>query len=316
MRLSEQFQNSCLYRCVVTHRRRKPVRNAFEYGIFMFYIDLEEARRYRREAGFWQRLLLNINGPGLFSFQDRDHFRFLNPSVQSEYSDVQPDNDSLPTRRALLDCMQAAGYDFRPGRIRLLTNLRVLGYAFNPVSFYFIEDEHNQPALLLAEVNNTFGEQMPYFIELRDATESKLSKKQNRSQHRDLIPENTTDRQSWHRHRTRKNFYVSPFLHHHLDFAFRFQVPRAKLDIIINTMRDRETVLFASLNGRRAELSASNLWRFFISFPLVTLKVIIAIHYQALKLFLKRVPHYGKQWSDRELGRRKSATNSTGEQAA
>jgi DUF1365 family protein len=148
------------------------------------------------------------------------------------------------------------------GRICLLTNLRYFGYGFNPVSFYFCFDDNDRPRAVLAEVNNTpWGEQHCY-----------------------LVPH------SAERPLQKKEFHVSPFMD--LDMHYRWTVgaPGERLTIHIENLRDSERLFDAALAFRRAPLTGMNLARMMIGFPFMTFKVIGAIYFEALRLWLKKVP--------------------------
>jgi DUF1365 family protein len=158
----------------------------------------------------------------------------------------------------------------RPARVQLLTLPRLLGYTFNPVSVFFCFDENNRPLTSVIQVGNTFGELKPY-----------------------LVPCDPTGR-GFHV-RVPKNYYVSPFSTLNLEFDFRFELPGPRLRLAIDDYSGSERVLISTVTGAREELTAPNLARFTLRYPLVTLKVIFFIHWEALRLWLKKIPFRMKE---------------------
>jgi len=163
----------------------------------------------------------------------------------------------------------------RPARIQLLTLPRLLGYTFNPVSVFFCFDENDRPLTSVIQVGNTFGELKPYLVPCEPA---------GRGFHI----------------RVPKNYYVSPFSALDLEFDFRFDLPGHRLRLAIDDYSGGERVLISTVTGAREELTAANLARFTLRYPLVTLKVIFLIHWEALRLWLKKIPFRMKE-SDPEL---------------
>lgn len=163
-----------------------------------------------------------------------------------------------------------------PGRILLVTNARFLGYTFNPISIWFCEAADGNPLGAIAEVGNTFGELKPYFV-----------------------PPGERGFQL----RTVKEFYVSPFSDLDWEFDFRFAAPGERLGVWIDVYRRGEKALVSSFSGRKVSLSSSSLLRQTGKFPFVTLRVIGLIHWQALRLWWKRVPYHRKEeFPERQRG--------------
>lgn len=157
------------------------------------------------------------------------------------------------------------------GRIMLLTNVATFGYNFNPVSFYFCFDKEDNPVCVVPEVGNTFNELKPYFIGHAK------------------IDGNTF------KARMEKLFYVSPFIPHNVFFDFNLTVPNDNLKIKIDDYKENDRVFITNLSGRRKELTNYNLFKYMVKYPFVTLKVISAIHWQALKLIIKKVSYFKKE---------------------
>lgn len=155
-------------------------------------------------------------------------------------------------------------------RIRLVTMPRIAGYIFNPVCFYFISDSEGRPLQAVVEVTNTFREKKAYTIRQPEA---------GRDRFRMVTP---------------KHFYVSPFSSLETEFDFRLAVPGEQIEIHINDLEGGETTLVSWIRGRRRELDNRRLVITSIKYPLLTLQVIAKIHWQALKLWLRKLPFHRK----------------------
>lgn len=254
--------NSCLYKARVMHNRLAPKVHRFHYEIFMFYLDLDEIDGLSKQLKFMSRNRFN-----LFNFRDKDHLQLPREN---------PDT-SKNTRAHITEYLAANGITIGNGRIMVLTNLCTLGYQFNPVSFYFCYDEAGQPVCSIVEVCNTFLEMKPYFLgsDTKQGENFKLN--------------------------TGKYFYVSPFIDMDTNFDFDLQIPGEKLHLKIDDYDKLGKRFFIStLSGQRKPLKDTTLLLYFLSFPLITLKVITLIHWQALKLWLKKIPFH-KKADDMEL---------------
>jgi DUF1365 family protein len=150
------------------------------------------------------------------------------------------------------------------GAIRLLAMPRVLGHAFNPLSVFFCYRADGGLAATLYQVNNTFGERHSYLIPAPSGTR--------------MI------RQS-----CRKVFYVSPFMPMEMEYRFRVVPPARRVSVVIDGLGGQGRLITASLSGRRAELSDGALLRAFLGAPALGLKVVGGIHWEALKLWRKKV---------------------------
>ena len=198
--------------------------------------------------------LISRNSTGLYEFRDSDHY--------------QEEGKNL--RESIESYLYEQGIEKPIGKIRIVTNLRFFGHVFNPVSFYFIESTDGNPLGAIAEVGNTFKEQKLFFLSV-----------------------GTFDRGAY-RSNQKKNFYVSPFSD--LDTLFRFALkePGEKLAISINEQQHGAIYFQSLLSGQRELLTKTSLTGETIRFPFLTLKVVLGIHWQALRLFLKGVRHRKK----------------------
>ena len=196
--------------------------------------------------------LFSRNRFNLFSFHDRDH----------------GERDGSPLRPWIERHLRRDGIDLDGGRIFLHAMPRLLGYVFNPLSVYWCYDAAGTLRALVYEVKNTFGEQHVYCLPVTEPN-----------------AQNAPVRQ-----RAAKEFYVSPFIPMEAKYRFAVWPPEETLSIVIRQSVREGELLIATHTGRRRALSDAALLRAFVVFPLVTLKVIAAIHWQALRLWLKGAP--------------------------
>lgn len=195
---------------------------------------------------------LSYNRFNWATYDERDHFG----------------NPHLSLRQRLEQNAAAHGVLLPDGQVFLLTHLRYLGYNFNPVSFFYCYDKQERLRLVLAEVNSTFGESHNYWL----------------SQSNELSSPNAK------RYRTAKAMHVSPFMGMKLDYTFTITPPGSKLVVHMDTIEDGKPFFDAMLKLEREPWSARSLHRALLSHPWMTAKVIFAIHWEALRLYLKKVP--------------------------
>lgn len=233
----------------ISHARIRPRRNAFRYGLCYFAIPVSQWTRGTR-AGFF-----SIDRFNLFSVRSRDY----------------GDGSGLPAEW-IKGILQSHSLGEADGEIMLVTLPRLLGYAFNPVSFWFCFDKDRGLRAVLAEVNNTFGERHCYMCCRED--------------------HGRIDRDA--RLSVRKVFHVSPFLEVKGAYRFGFAFDAERLAVQIDLLDDEGICLATAMNGRPKAMTAGGLIRAALSYPLQTLQVVALIHYQAAKLFLKGVRNYRK----------------------
>lgn len=241
---------NALYECTVVHCRLKPKRNPFIYRVFMFSVDIDELPGLgRRFFGF------SHNRFNLFSIDDRDHIDLGKPGG---------------IRANLTEWLAGQGISCpSDSRIRLLTFPRVLGYGFNPVSFYYVEAADGTPLAAVAEVVNTFREMKLYAMDSKQ-------------------PDG-----SWHR-RVAKNFYVSPFSDPGDEFDFKLGIPAGSWRVNIDDHDAEGKVLVSSVRGERRDLKSTRLLWYAVKYPLLSLKIIGLIHWHALRLWIGKVPYFRK----------------------
>ena len=245
---------AALYVGDVMHARLKPVGHRFSYRVMSLLIDLD-----RLEVADRQTPLFGVNRRALYSFHEADH----------------GDRDGSSLRLYAQRCAAEHGIDLTGGRVLLLCYPRLFGYTFNPLSVYYCYRADGQPALLIYEVRNTFGDIHAYVLPVTLG---------------DISPAGIRQTQD-------KRFYVSPFIEMTMRYHFRVMLPQDRVKLRILETNSEGPLLSATFNGQRRILTTRELLRSFFSLPLVTLKIIAAIHWEALRLWLKGVrlvPHPGK----------------------
>ena len=155
-------------------------------------------------------------------------------------------------------------------QIKLLCYPRIFGYVFNPLSVFYIYDKNSDLIAILYEVKNTFGEQHSYIF--------KTKKEQNLIQHV-----------------CKKKFHVSPFIEINCAYFFRLLKPGNKISVIIDVQDSEGKILYASQDGVKSELNNNNLFKSYLKHPLMTFKIIIAIHFEAFKLWTKGIKFIKKK---------------------
>ena len=183
----------------------------------------------------------------LFGFRARDH----------------GDGSATPLRAQVERRLADAGVTFDGGPVRLLCLPRVLGYVFNPLSLYFCWRRDGGLAAIIYEVSSTFGERHSYVV-AADALDGGPV-----------------------RQGADKRLHVSPFLPMDLRYAFRVTPPGERLGVVIDTCDAEGVILHASFHGERRPLTDATLLRAFATHPLLTLKVTLGIHWEAVKLIAK-----------------------------
>ncbi|WP_343224051.1 DUF1365 domain-containing protein [Nitratireductor kimnyeongensis] len=196
--------------------------------------------------------LFSHNRAGVFSFHDRDHGNGA-PGGLRRWVDTQ---------------IEMAGFHADKMRVGLLCYPRIFGYVFNPLSVYFCKDEAGHVRLILYEVCNTFGERHTY-----------------------VIPVERIGAKGIH-HACDKALYVSPFLSMNCRYNFRILPPTEDVLVAINETEENAPVLHASFAGQRRDLTDRALLGLLFSHPLMTLKITGAIHFEAIRLWLKKIPFH------------------------
>lgn len=193
-------------------------------------------------------------------------FGFNRPRLLSLWERDHGDGSDTPLKSQIERMAAAEGFE-TGGPVRLMTLPRVLGYAFNPISLFFCHAADGRLSAVVHQVNSTFGERCFYVLPAGEG-----------------VFRQTAD----------KRMHVSPFLEMEHAYHFRLREPGERFDLAIEVRRGETVFLTAGFNAERRPFTDAALMKAWLRHPLVTVKVIAGIHWEALKLWLKGVPLQGK----------------------
>jgi DUF1365 family protein len=231
---------SALYEGQVVHDRRAGLRNLFRYRVYMWHVDLDELDALDRRL--WA---FGNDRRALTTIRSRDHL-----------------GDPGRTIRENVDrYLSAHDIDLEGGRVSLLTNARVLGYVFNPLSIFYCHRPDGSLRCVVAEVHNTYGQRHCYLLEPGECGRASAG----------------------------KEFYVSPFLTVDGSYEMTLAPPDERLSVQMSLRQDGERVFAASLTGRRRPVTNATVLRMLLRHPLMTAQVTSLIHLQGVKLALRGV---------------------------
>jgi len=196
-------------------------------------------------------------------------FSYNKFNIISFYDKDHGDRDGSSIKLWVKKNLRNIGIMTEDVRIKLLCYPRIFGYVFNPLSTYFIYNKHSELISIFYEVKNTFGEQHTYIFKAHD--------------------EKTVQ------NKCKKKFYVSPFIEMDCEYHFKTLNPREQLSVVINQNDKDGKLLFASQDGISKDFNNKNLILSYLTHPLMTFKIIGAIHYEAFKLWAKRIKLIAKK---------------------
>ncbi len=229
----------------VMHKRLKPTINQFRYSIYYLALPLSQL----------SNIPIAYNRPGLLSFYDKDHGLC----------------DGTDLKLWANDILKQKNLDSSIDEIVLICMPRILGYVFNPVSFWLCFDKEENLKCVLCEVHNTFGEKHTYVC--------------NNSNLNNINQRKMT---------ANKVFHVSPFLKRDGEYEFEFRWDKDHFSAYIDYYSSEGRHLLTSLTGEFENLTRSSIFKALLMHPLVTLKTIALIHWQALKLVFKKIRYVKK----------------------
>ncbi|WEM45664.1 DUF1365 domain-containing protein (plasmid) [Photobacterium sp. DA100] len=254
---------SGLFSGVIRHRRFSPVSHQFQYPMFMPLIDLDELGQLERQVfGFgcqWYQFA---------RFKVSDYLRGAEQVNQSAKAGIAEQGVAL--KSAVLAKLEQLTNEPVSGNVLLLCQLRYAGIYFSPLNLYYVYDEEGQWRWVLAEVSNTPWNERHYYA--LPASEQWLQ--------RQWLEE--------------KSFHVSPFNPMSQRYYWKLRAPSSRLllHLDIHDSRTDLKVLDATMSLKRAPMTTSTLWQHIYQTPVQTVKVVWGIYWQALRLWLKKVPFY------------------------
>jgi DUF1365 family protein len=268
--------NSAIYTGQLRHRRFAPRTHEFSYQLFMMYVDLAELDEVFRGRWLW-----SVKRPALAWLRRADYL--------ADESDAR-----VPLDHAVRNRVQQETGSRPRGPIRMLTQLRYFGVGFNPVTFYYCFDsEDTQVETIVAEITNTPWQERHAYV---------LTTHTSPGWSRSISPpaiagEDMEARHDRLRFLFRKSFHVSPFMSMDFDYDWRFSTPSERLTVHMQNLQGDAKLFDATLDVKRHEITGTSLARILTFFPCMTATVVVGIYWQALKLWLKRIPFHSHTYS-------------------
>lgn len=257
-----RVRESALYVGRVRHKRMRPWRHAFEYPVFLAYLDLYE-------------LPWALDGIPLWSARRPAPIRFRRSDYLGETGDL---------RGAVLDGVEGELGRRPGGAVRMLTHLRTFGFVFNPVTFYFCHDRTGALSAVVAEITNTpWGERHAYVVDARGSAPGSAV-----------------------RARFDKRFHVSPFMEMDCEYDWSLGCPDRSLRVTMRNRRRGRTIFVADMRLERRALTPRNALELTVRQPLLPLRILFRIYWQAFRLWRKGAtfhPHPPSAGHDDRAGR-------------
>ena len=197
-------------------------------------------------------------------------FSYNKFNIVSFYDRDHGARDGSSIKEWVIDNLKKNNIDNENIQIKLLCYPRIFGYVFNPLSVFYIYDNNSNLISVLYEVKNTFGEQHTYIFK-------------------------TDIDQNLIQHTCKKKFHVSPFIEMDCTYFFRLLKPGKNISVIIDQNDKEGKILYASQDGVRSEINNANFVKSYLKHPLMTFKIILAIHFEAFKLWAKGIKFIKKK---------------------
>jgi DUF1365 family protein len=259
-----EYSNSHIYLGNVMHRRFSPKKHSFNYSLYMLALDVADVES--AQGGF-----------GVFGFSWYRPLRFVEKDYLKDGHKNYVAGDLSPLSERIKNKVRSLAGHADIDRIVMLVQVRCFGIYFSPANFYFCYNQDNKCTQMLAEVSNTPWNERHYYLV-------------------DLLNEETDKT-------TKKNFQVSPFMDLAMTYFWQVSPPKSEDDKLLVKIENRNNdtsgkvnkLFDASLVMRKKPFTKTSLLRIWSQLPVMTVKVVLSIYWQALKLFIKRVPFIGYQ---------------------
>ena len=196
--------------------------------------------------------------------QNVNFFSFNKFNLISFYEKDHGERNGSPLKLWVQKNLEKNNIQAKDIKIKILCYPRIFGFVFNPLSVFYIYDNNSNLISILYEVKNTFGEQHTYIFK-------------------------TNTNHNLIQHMCKKKFHVSPFMEMDCIYFFRLLKPGSKISIIIDQNDKEGKILYASQDGIRSEITNANFIKSYLKHPLMTFKIILAIHYEGFKLWSKGI---------------------------